>query len=96
MSRRDTLPPRDLLRAQLDGRRRPSTGLVGRLVRWLSNDARIREHLDEELERLRFTHLHEVERLRTLLDEDSLGAVAQALALEPEIAAEPNGRRWRH
>lgn len=76
--------PRDLLRAQLDGRRRPHSGLVGRLARWLSEDARSLARLDDELTRLRFGHLHEIERLRALLDGGSFGAVAQALALDLE------------
>jgi hypothetical protein len=79
-------PPRDLLRSQLEGRVRAASGLVARVARWLSRDTRARERLDEELERLRFGHLHELERLRTLLDKGSLGVVAQALALDPTTA----------
>jgi hypothetical protein len=77
-------PRRDLLRAQPDTRRHANAGLVSRLVRWLSKDARTMAHLDDELARVRFGHLHEMERLRALLDAGSLGAVAKALALDLE------------
>ncbi|MFW5833049.1 MAG: hypothetical protein ACOCYE_02985 [Pseudomonadota bacterium] len=79
---RPPLGPRDLLRAQLEGRLERAAGLVGRVTRWLSRDARALHHLDEELERQRFYHLHEMERLRTLLDKGSLGVVARALSIE--------------
>ncbi|TVQ34136.1 MAG: hypothetical protein EA356_11120 [Geminicoccaceae bacterium] len=88
MNQPETLPPRDLLRAQLDGRVRPASGLAGRVVRWLSRDARALDHLDVELERHRFNQLHEMERLRALLDEGSFGIVARALAVESTVKSE--------
>ena len=75
-------PPHDLLRAQIEGRRRPPSGIVGRLILWLSRDARAMAHLDAELARVRVGHLHEVQRLRALLAHGSRGAVARALALD--------------
>lgn len=73
-------PPPDLLRAQLDddGRRRSS--LVGRLVRWLSTDARALGRLRVELERCRIHHAHEVNRLRTLIDTGALERMRAAAA----------------
>jgi hypothetical protein len=71
-------PPQDLLRAQLDrdGRRRST--LVGRLVDWLSNDARAVGRLRFELERCRIHHAHEMNRLRTLVDAGQLDRMVDA------------------
>ncbi len=94
MSRHEGLPPRDLLQAQLDGRVRSTEGFVGRIARWLSRDARALDQLDRELEFQRLTQLHEMERLRDLLDAGSFGVVGQALAMEPgiELLADEPGR----
>ena len=71
-------PRFDLLRAQLDhdGRRRST--LVGRLVAWLSTDARAVSRLRFELERCRINHAHEMNRLRTLVDAGTLRRMAEA------------------
>ncbi|MEO1092616.1 MAG: hypothetical protein AAFX81_18495 [Pseudomonadota bacterium] len=73
-------PPRDLLRAQLEGRAPRRAGLVGRLTRWLSADARAVERLDAELSCSRQQQFQELQRLRVLLDEQLDGAVASVVA----------------
>jgi len=74
------MKPADLLRAQLDRDARYRSTLVGRLVRWLSADARAVGRLRHELERCRLHHDHEINRLRTLVDAGALHRMAQAAA----------------
>lgn len=71
-------PPHDLLRAQLDREARRASSLVGRLVGWLSSDARAVGRLRFELERCRLHHAHELNRLRTLVDAGTLERMAEA------------------
>lgn len=75
-------PPPDLLRAQLDADTRRRSSLVGRLVRWLSTDARALGGLRVELERCRIHHAHEVNRLRTLIDAGALERMRAAASRE--------------
>jgi hypothetical protein len=71
-------PPHDLLRAQLDRDQRRDGTLVGRLVAWLSRDARAMGRLRFELERCRIQHAHEMNRLRTLVDTGTLKRMVEA------------------
>lgn len=63
--------PPDLLRAELDRDGGDERTLVGRLARWLSTEARALGRLRVELERCRLDHTYELNRLRTLVDDDA-------------------------
>jgi hypothetical protein len=82
-------PRYDLLRAQLDADQRRRSTLVGRLVAWLSTDARAVTRLRHELERCRINHAHEMNRLRTLVDAGTLRRMAEAA--ERGLAAPEGG-----
>lgn len=73
-------PPFDLLDAERDRSRRRYSGLVARLVAWLSTDSRALGGLRHELERCRIHHAHEMGRLRTLIDAGTLQRMADAAA----------------
>jgi hypothetical protein len=63
--------PPDLLRAELDRDAGAERTLVGRLARWLSTEARALGRLRAELARCRLDHTQELNRLRTLVDDDA-------------------------
>ena len=85
------MPPFDLLRAQLDQDTRRRSTLAGRLVAWLSNDARAVRRLRYELERCRINHAHEMNRLRTLVDAGTLRRMTEAAERGLQIVEEGQG-----